>query len=179
MPQSKLLVKANQTIIMDVQTNTTGTTNTFNSNGTVIDLINGCSEEGCIVETDDAFLSDVIRKHFLLNFGHRRMDLMKSDYTEDAVMLQVIDGKQRMSRGIDQIASEFVAIFDLHTVGKSTFRLEHVMVNGRDRHGMAVWTATIPGATLSHATDSFVFNEEGKILSQTFVCNSTKSPPVQ
>lgn len=73
-------------------------------------------------------------------------------------------------RGLDGVKTNFEEIFELHPVGKSSFSLEFIAVE--KNMGFAVWSAETPDVTITHATDSFVFDHDAKIVTQTFVANT-------
>jgi ketosteroid isomerase-like protein len=136
-----------------------------------IELANDCSEEGVTIESDDVLLTNMIRCHFLKHFGHRDLEGIISDYTSDAILIQVVNGQERTKyHGHAEIRSYFADIFEEHPTGASSFHLEHVGVD--KRHGMAVWTAKTPTLTIEQGSDTLVFNTEGKIIKEFFSCQS-------
>jgi ketosteroid isomerase-like protein len=136
-----------------------------------LELVNDCSEEGVTIESDDVLLTNVIRQHFLKHFGHRDLNGIVSDYTPDAILIQVVNGQERTKHhGHAEIRTYFADIFEAHPVGASSFHLEHVGVD--KRHGMAVWKAKTPTLAIEQGSDTLVFNAEGKIVKQFFTCQS-------
>lgn len=84
--------------------------------------------------------------------------------------LNVIAG---MYRGLDGVRKNFEEIFEFHPVHESEFSLEFIAVE--KNMGFAVWSAETPEVTIDHATDSFVFDDDAKIVTQTFVANPRKT----
>eukprot|EP00957_Ditylum_brightwellii_P184705 14067812-Ditylum_brightwellii.AAC.1 len=135
-----------------------------------IELDNGCTEEGCSYESDNAHLTNVIRRHYLGHFGHRDIDGIVSDYADadTTVVIHVVNGERARFKGRNEIRKAFEDIFNLHPKTNSTFHLKHVVVD--HNHGMAVWSATTPTAVFPQSSDTFVFNSDGKIIKQFFNC---------
>ena len=134
-----------------------------------IELENGCTEEGCQVDSDDPILTNTIRKHYLEHFGHRDLEAIVSDYAPTAYMVTVVNGERAKYHGQDEIRSCFErVIFHQHPTTDSTFHLKHITVQAK--HAMAVWTAVTPNAVFPQSTDTFVFDSHGKIIKQFFTC---------
>ena len=133
-----------------------------------IELENGCTEEGCTVDSDDPKLTNVIRKHYLEHFGHRDLDGMVSDYSTSAYLVTVINGERCKYRGRDEIRKSFVKVFQQHPTIDSTFHLRQITVEAK--HGHVVWQAQTPTTVFPQSTDTFVFDDEGKIIKQYFSC---------
>jgi len=132
-----------------------------------IELMNGCSEEGLQVDSDNPQLTNVIRQHYLLHFGHRDLDGIVSDYApENAVLVNVVNGEAETHTGRSAIRKSFEGIFKAHDTSNCTFHLKHVIVHGW--YGCAIWSATTPTHGFPQASDCFVFNQEGKIINQYF-----------
>ena len=137
-----------------------------------IELANGCSEDGCSVESDDVRLTNVIRKHYLEHFGHRDLEAMVSGYAENAFLIEVVNGERKKYHGRDEIRAAFRTIFAQHPTTDSSFQLKHITVEAK--HGMAIWTARTPTTDFPQSTDTFVFNDDGKIIKQFFACTVNK-----
>ena len=137
-----------------------------------IELENNCTEDGITIESDDIGLTNAIRKHFLEHFGHRDLNGIVSGYAEDAILIQVLNGKERTKyHGHDQIRQYFRdVVFQMHPAGDSSFHLEHISVD--KKHAMVVWSAKTPGLVVSQGSDTLVFNTDGKIIKQFFSCQS-------
>ena len=122
------------------------------------------------MDSDDTSLTNVIRKHYLDHFGHRDLDGMVSDYaSHNAVLWNIVNGNKQRFEGTVEIRAALEGIFALHPPGgASTFALKHVVV--KDRVGMAVWTAKTPTSVFPHSSDTFVFDNDGKIKTQYFAC---------
>lgn len=133
-----------------------------------IELENGCSEEGCSIESDDTHLTNSVRMHFLQHFGHRDLDGIVSDYVENAVMVKVVNGERRSYHGHEEIRRAFKTIFELHPSVNSTFHLKHIVIH--DRNCMAVWSATTPTKEFPQSSDTILFDAKGKIIKHFFSC---------
>mmetsp|Transcript_107306 Transcript_107306/g.298407 ORF Transcript_107306/g.298407 Transcript_107306/m.298407 type:complete len:174 (-) Transcript_107306:180-701(-) len=133
-----------------------------------IELLNGCSEEGCSIESDDPHLTNLVRKHYLEHFGHRNLDGMVKDYADNAIMVNVINGERRSYHGHEEIKDSFREIFASHPTVNSTFHLKHIVIH--DRYAMAVWTAKTPTKIYPQSSDTLLFDRDGKILKQFFNC---------
>jgi ketosteroid isomerase-like protein len=131
-------------------------------------LENGCSEEGCTIDSDDVFLTNRIRKHYLEHFGRRDLDGMVSDYAPNAFLIQVVNGKRTKYHGQNEIRKAFEEVFALHPVTTSTFHLRNIEVD--HKHGMVFWSAATQTHTFPMSTDTFVFNSDGKIIKHFFTC---------
>jgi ketosteroid isomerase-like protein len=134
-----------------------------------MELENGCTEQGCSVDSDNVNLTNIIRRHYLEHFGHRDLDGIVSDYAEHAFMVHVVNGERKKYHGTVEIRRAFSDLFALHPTTDSSFHLKHVIVHGK-HYGMAVWSATTPTAIYPQSSDTFVFNEQGKIVKQFFAC---------
>lgn len=135
-----------------------------------IELLNGVSEEGCQIDSDDPNLTNVIRRHYLDHFGHRDLEKIVADYADDAVVYKIANGNKQRFQGHREIRAAFEGIFALHPAGSSKFRLKHVVVS--NRVGIAVWDAETPTSVFPHSSDTFVFDEGGnKIKTQYLTCS--------
>lgn len=135
-----------------------------------IELMNGCSEVGCSIESDNPILTNVVRKHFLEHFGHRDLDAMVEDYAANAIVVNVINGERKSYHGKEEIRECLKEIFALHPTVNSAFNLKHIVIHGADRYGMAVWTALTPTRVFPQSSDTFLFDDKGKITKQFFNC---------
>eukprot|EP00980_Cylindrotheca_fusiformis_P021443 scaffold8301_cov184-Cylindrotheca_fusiformis.AAC.11 len=133
-----------------------------------IELLNGCSEEGCSIESDDPHLTNTVRMHFLQHFGHRDLDGIVSDYDGNAIMVNVMNGERKSYHGTTEIRKAFKAIFKSHPAVYSTFHLKHIVV--KDRYCMVVWSATTPTKEFPQCNDTILFDTKGKIIKQFFTC---------
>uniref|UniRef100_A0A7S3PKU2 SnoaL-like domain-containing protein n=1 Tax=Aplanochytrium stocchinoi TaxID=215587 RepID=A0A7S3PKU2_9STRA len=141
---------------------------------TEIVLKNGCSEEGCAVNSDSELMTDFVRKHYLLHFGHRNLEAILSDYDENAVIHSVVNGEYNCFRGSAEISQSFRNLFSLHVAGKSSFQLKQIVVEAGTKQSMGIWTAQTPNLVFKQGHDTFQFNDQGKIISQMYV--ATVSP---
>jgi hypothetical protein len=141
-----------------------------------IELMNGCSEEGCSIESDDSHLTNALRMHFLQHFGHRDLDGIVSDYAENAIMVNVVNGERKSYHGNKEIREAFKEFFALHPSVNSTFHLKHIVIH--DRYCMVVWSATTPTKVFPQSSDTILFDAKGKIIKQFFTCqvNSLDTP---
>ena len=133
-----------------------------------IELCNGCSEEGCSIESDDTHLTNAVRRHFLEYFGHRNLEGMVSSYAKDAVLVHVVNGERKSFHGRDEIRKAFEEIFKLHPTVNSTFELKHIVIHGRN--AMVVWSAATPTHIFPQSSDTLLFDAEGRISKQFFNC---------
>jgi len=138
-----------------------------------IELANNCSEEGIHIESDDLSLTNAIRRHFLEHFGHRDLKGIVSDYANDAILIVHGQDKDKLTtkyHGHDEIQSYFQQVFDIHPKGESSFLLKQIAIE--QKHGTCIWSAKTPSLDVTEATDTFVFDVNGKISKQFFSCES-------
>ena len=131
-----------------------------------IELLNGCTEVNCTIESDNVHLTNLLRKYYLEHFGHRNLNAMVEDYTHDAILVAVINGQRTSYHGKDDIRTNFFqnVFFKLHPTINSTFELKHIeitshngscnsMNGGSSMHaeknkncstGMGIWSAKTP-----------------------------------
>ena len=133
-----------------------------------IELENGCTEEDCSIESDDAHLTNLVRKHFLQHFGHRELDGIVSDYAENAVLVSVVNGERKSYRGKEEIREAFKEAFKMHPTVNSTFHMKHIVIH--DRNALAVWEAKTPKHIFPQSSDTFVFDHNDKISKQFITC---------
>jgi hypothetical protein len=133
-----------------------------------IELINGCSEDGCSIESDDPHLTNVIRKHYLERFGHRDLEGIVKDYSNNAIMVNIINGERNSYHGHKEIKESFQEIFQSHPTVDSTFTLKHIIIH--ERYATAVWTAKTPTKIFPRSSETFLFDRNGKITKQFFTC---------
>ena len=135
-----------------------------------IELVNGCSEEDCSIESDNHILTNALRRHSLEHFGHRNLDGIVGDYAEDAVLVHLIDGERKSFRGHGQIREAFVETFKEHPTVDSAFLLEEIVI--QDRVGIVRWSARTPNhdypSSIGYYNDTFRFGPNGKISKQFF-----------
>eukprot|EP00656_Telonema_subtile_P019499 TRINITY_DN20735_c0_g1_i1.p1 TRINITY_DN20735_c0_g1~~TRINITY_DN20735_c0_g1_i1.p1 ORF type:complete len:224 (-),score=45.38 TRINITY_DN20735_c0_g1_i1:83-754(-) len=133
------------------------------------------SEDGTVqlmpnatVEQDSVGLVAVIKHHYLHGFGERNMHALLSNYAKDCVVHQVVDGDHAVFRGHSELQEKFRKIFEQHKQGKSKLRITHVTVE----RGVAlcVWRSSHPDLV---GSDTFVFDDDGKIAEQTFTCHAS------
>ena len=133
-----------------------------------IELKNGCSEADCSIESDDPFLTNAVRRHFLEHFGHRDLDAIVKGYCEEAVVISVTNGVRKTYKGHDQIREHFVALFALHPTVDSSFSLRDITIH--DKSAMVVWDATTPTRHFPQSCDTLLFHRDGKIIKQFVNC---------
>jgi ketosteroid isomerase-like protein len=129
-----------------------------------IELVNGCNEEGCSIESDNHFLTNALRRHYLEHFGHRNLDNIVTDYAEDAVLVHLINGERKSYHGHGQIREAFIETFKQHPTVDSTFRLESIVI--RDKVATVTWSAKTPKHDYPQSSDTFRFDANGKISKQ-------------
>jgi ketosteroid isomerase-like protein len=153
------------------------------------ELKNGCSEEGLHVESDNFALTNTIRKHYLVHFGHRDLEALVQEYHPQAVIVHkhnlVFPAEQQQQQqhrssfhGHDQIRSAFRDIFEIHPTVNSTFHLKEIVVTNNGRTARVVWSATTPTHKFEGGCDTFQFDAHGKIAKQVVMCEleHLKSP---
>lgn len=130
-------------------------------------VTNGCSEDGCSIQSDDTSLTNIIRRHYLEHFGRRDLDGVVADYDESAFLINNINGDRKKFHGQDGIRMAFQDIFEMHPATHSSFLLKHIFV---DRlHAKVTWTAKTETHEFPDSTDTFVFNGQGKIIKQVYM----------
>jgi hypothetical protein len=157
------------------------------------EIKNGCSEEGLVVESDNIAITNAIRKHYLVHFGHRDLEALVQEYQPNAVMVHqhnlvlptTADAtttaasaeqpqKQQQHRssfhGQDQIRSAFRDIFEMHPTVDSTFQLKEIVVHNNGRTARVGWSATTPTHKFAGGYDTFQFDAHGKIAKQVVIC---------
>lgn len=137
-----------------------------------IELMNGCTEEHCVIESDNHLLTNKIRRHFLEHFGHRNLEAIVSEYAPDAVMVKVTNGERTSFHGREHIREAYSDIFELHPTVTSCFSLRRIAVDGHN--GLAEWEASTPTHIFSECSDTFVFNDAGQICKQFIASKCTK-----
>jgi ketosteroid isomerase-like protein len=137
-----------------------------------IELENGCHEAGIVINSDNVAITNAIRKHFLEHFGHRDLAGLVSDYDPNAIMMQVTaTGERTKFHGHEEIRNYFQNVmFQAHPAGASSFQLESIKVE--QKHATVVWSAKTPTLVIDQGTDTLVFNAEGKIMKEYFICET-------
>jgi hypothetical protein len=146
-----------------------------------IELTNGCSEDGVVIDSDDVHLTNIIRKHYLEHFGHRDLNGIVSGYSDDnAIVIHKVtdnDGDKTEHttkyHGLDEIREYYeTVIFKNHPAGESTFRLKRIECEKNSHHAIVTWSAKTPTFAIDQGTDTFVFNSSGKICKHHFSCET-------
>ena len=116
--------------------------------------------------SDNEAQAQVIRNHYLNEFGKHSVDLVLNDYSDDSVIHELIDnapttyhGKQ----GVRQMCRDAARFW-------TKFELEHVAIN--HNHAQVIWKAETPTHSKVVGTDSFTFDKDNHITSQTIVALS-------
>lgn len=154
-----------------------------------VELTNGCSESGLKVDSDDVHLTNFIRKHYLEHFGHRDINGMMGDYTNNGVDATIIHNvtsfdnqknggiQEQHSKlkfhGKDEIRSYYTdLIFKVHNIDRHscTFHLESITIH--KNQATVCWTAKTPTLSIIDAVDRFVFNGQGLIVKQFSSCET-------
>jgi hypothetical protein len=92
------------------------------------ELVNGCTEEDCVIESDNALLTNAVRKHFLLHFGHRDSHAMLHDYAPDAVLVHVLNGTRSSFHGHSSIRNFIHDMLQQHPTINSSFSLRNIRI---------------------------------------------------
>ncbi len=106
-------------------------------------------------------MSEITLDHHLYSFGERDVDAILEDYTEDSMIII----PNAVIRGLDQIKDFFTNLTTkVLPLGCDFELLEKV---AEDNIGYIVWHAESDGFKIPYASDTFVFDEDDKILVQT------------
>ena len=99
-----------------------------------IELLNGCSETNCTIVSDNLHLTNLLRRYYLEHFGHRNLDGIMQDYTNDAILVCVINGQRTSYHGRNEIRTKFFqdVFFKLHPTINSTFELKHIEITSHN-----------------------------------------------
>jgi SnoaL-like domain len=136
------------------------------------ELVNGCTEQDCVIESDNALLTNAVRKHFLLHFGHRDSHAMLHDYAPDAVLVHVLNGTRSSFHGHSSIRNFIHDMLQQHPTINSTFSLRNIHIMDMDRRTAKVmWSAQTPTQHFSTEWDVFHFDRHGKIVKQVRTCH--------
>lgn len=135
-----------------------------------IELVNGCNEEGIAIDSDDIHLTNLVRMHFLYHFGHRDLEGIVSDYSEHAVMVNVVNGERKSYHGLEEIRGAFQEVFKQHPTVNSSFHLKDITIH--DRSCMIEWCAMTPTQSFPSSSDKIVYDKQGKIVKQFLNCEA-------
>jgi hypothetical protein len=152
-------------------------------------LINGCTENNCIVTSDNPFLTNRIRNHYLSRFGHRDLNGMMNDYCpKDDSSTTIIHNVTSFDNhgnnggvqethtklkfhGHNEIRSYYEdLVFKIHDDPSCTFSLESITVD--NNQATVSWSAKTPTLSIVNAIDRYVFNSNGLIVKQFFSCET-------
>jgi len=133
--------------------------------------------------SDNAAQVEVLKHHYSNEFGpDGSVDELVKDYADDSVIYEVIDDKPKSYHGRSGARK---AVEDMRSMlpsgttkehndeDKSKFDLQHIKVN--HNHAQVIWKAETPKHTTIFGTDSFTFDEDNHIRSQTIVALSQES----
>jgi len=106
-------------------------------------------------------MSEITLDHHLHSFGERDVDAILEDYTEDSMIII----PNAVIRGLDQIKDFFTNLTTKVLPPGCDFELLEKVAE--DNIGYIVWHAESEGFKIPYASDTFVFDEDDKILVQT------------
>jgi ketosteroid isomerase-like protein len=106
-------------------------------------------------------MSEITLDHHLHSFGERDVDAILEDYTEDSMIII----PNAVIRGLDQIKDFFTNLTTKVLPPGCDFELLEKVAE--DNIGYIVWHAESDGFKIPYASDTFVFDEDDKILVQT------------
>ncbi|KAG7344621.1 SnoaL-like domain containing protein [Nitzschia inconspicua] len=132
------------------------------------ELANGCTEKDCIITSDNAHLTNAIRKHFMLHFGHRDLHALLDEYHPHAVWVHQINDVRTSFHGHDPIRTAWQHFLQQHPTTNSTFELQEIHIFNRT--AKVTWSARTPTHTFSANCDVFQFDANGKIAKQVLHC---------
>lgn len=98
-----------------------------------IELANGSSDEGIAIDSDCIHLTNLVRMHFLYHFGHRDLESIVSEYSEHAIMVNVVNGERKSYHDWTRSVVPLKEVFKRHpTVNNSAFHLEYITIHDRN-----------------------------------------------
>jgi ketosteroid isomerase-like protein len=106
-------------------------------------------------------MSEITLDHHLYSFGEGDVEALLEDYTEDSTIII----PNVIMKGLDQIKDFFTNLFTEILPPGCDFHLHEKVVDGNI--GYLVWHAESDGYKVPFASDTFVFDEDDKILVQT------------
>lgn len=106
-------------------------------------------------------MSEVTLDHHLYSFGEGDVEGLLEDYTENSIIII----PNAIIRGLDEIRDLFVNLTTEILPPGCDFHLHEKVVE--DNIGYLVWHAESDGYKVPFASDTFVFDEDDKILVQT------------
>jgi len=137
-----------------------------------------CEDAGPTVIPTDGAIAQGWNNHFVA-FGTENTTMILEDYTEDS-LLQVFDkevGEYQDYKGLEKIGSFFDALWTALADGgdpksKPGFGADLLKVEPNLGCVFLVWHSD----AFPKATDTFIFNDAGKIIHQTIFTNSKPAP---
>ena len=130
--------------------------------------------------SDNAKQMKVIKHHYLNELGEgRSINELLKDYRDDTVIYELINDKPTTHRGLDGVVEAMKDLFSLlHTDDDREHPkvdLQHIKVN--QNHAQVIWKFETPQHATVYGTDSFAFDENDRIKSQSIVAISQEHPP--
>jgi len=137
-------------------------------------------QPGSIDRSDNQRQVEILKHHYTNELSQDvAIDELIKDYSEDAVIYEVINNIPATYRGADGLrksVNDFVTM--LHTEdGKSKVELQHIKIN--HNHAQVTWKAETPHHTHIFGTDAFTFDANNRIKSQSIVAISEEYKPSQ
>lgn len=120
-----------------------------------------------IDQCDNKEQEQIIKDHYLNEFGRHRVAKVLKDYSSDSVIHEVVDGVPHTYRGKTGAVQMCQDLFDLEHV-----ELQHIAVN--HGHAQVVWLAETPSHSKIVGTDSLTFDKDNHIITQSIVALSEK-----
>jgi hypothetical protein len=125
--------------------------------------------------SDNAAQTQVIKHHYMSEFGkHISLAEVTKDFSEDAVVHEVVDNVPHTYHGKSGVRQSFRDMFSKIPHDTSHFDIEHIAIN--HNHAQVIWKAETPTHGVIRGTDSFAFDKDNRIESQTIVALSCKEP---
>ena len=122
--------------------------------------------------SDNPAQLQVIRHHYQSEFGHAKANAeLLQDYRPDSVVYQVVNDQPTTYHGLEGARQSCQGIASLLNNGEPD--LQHVSVH--DNHAQVVWKAETSNHETVMGTDSFTFDQDNHIQSQTVVALTEKS----
>jgi hypothetical protein len=125
--------------------------------------------------SDNPAQTQVIKHHYMSEFGkHISLAEVTKDYSEDVVVHEVVDNVPHTYHGKPGVRQSFRDMFYKIPHDTSHFELEHIAIN--HNHAQVIWKAETPTHGIIRGTDSFAFDKDNRIESQTIVALSCEEP---
>lgn len=130
--------------------------------------------------SDNAKQMKVIKHHYLNELGQGiSINELLKDYRDDTVIYELINDKPTTHRGLDGVSEAMKDLFVLlHTDDDKEHPkvdLQHIKVN--QNHAQVIWKFETSHQNVVYGTESFTFDENDRIKSQSIVALSQDRPP--